>query len=425
MTYEYTAAFAAQQDKNDPLARYRKQFHIPQVNGKDAIYYTGNSLGLQPKSTKNAINQVLEDWAIYGVEGHFHAKNPWFDYHKILIKASAKLVGATEKEVVCMNSLTANLHFLLVSFYRPSKSRFKIICEKKAFPSDHYTVETQVKHHGYSYDEAVVEVGPREGEHTIREEDILAKISEVGDELALVFWGGVNYYSGQVFDMKSITAAAHKVGAKAGFDLAHGVGNIKVELHDWNVDFAAWCGYKYLNSSPGGISGVFIHEKHACDTHTPRFGGWWGHNEETRFQMEPGFEPMPTAEGWQLSNAPILSMAAHKASLDIFEEVGMDALCVKRDKLSGYLEFVLDTLSKKYPASAFEIITPRNLEQRGCQISMLTGGTGKALFDFLTEKGVIADWREPNVIRLAPVPLYNSFKDIYQLGVLIEEGIKK
>lgn len=425
MQYEYSADFAASQDQNDPLRKYRDQFHIPQVNGKDSIYYTGNSLGLQPKSTKGAINEVLEDWAHYGVEGHFHAKNSWFDYHKLLIAPSAKLVGGTEKEVVCMNSLTANLHFLLVSFYRPTEKRFKIICEKKAFPSDHYTLETQVQHHGYTYDEAVVEVGPRDGEHTIREEDILAKIAEVGDELALVFWGGVNYYTGQVFDLKGITAAAHNVGALAGFDLAHGVGNIKLELHNWNVDFAAWCGYKYLNSSPGGISGVYIHEKHACNPETPRFGGWWGHDEESRFMMEPGFKPTPTAEGWQLSNAPILSMVAHKASLEIFEEVGMDALCEKRDKLTGYLEFVLDTISAKYPNSAFEIITPRNQTQRGCQISMLTSHKGKAMFDYLTEKGVIADWREPNVIRLAPVPLYNSFTDVYQLGQLIEEAIQQ
>ncbi len=424
MQYEYSAEFAANQDSKDPLRAYRDLFHIPQVNGKDAIYYTGNSLGLQPKSTKTAINEVLDDWAHYGVEGHFHAKDSWFDYHKLLIGPSARLVGASEKEVVCMNSLTANLHFLLVSFYRPDRKRFKIICEKKAFPSDQYTLETQVQHHGFNYDEAVIEVGPREGEHTIREEDILAKIAETGDELALVFWGGVNYYTGQVFDLKSITEAAHQVGAMAGFDLAHGVGNIQLQLHDWQVDFAAWCGYKYLNSSPGGISGIFIHEKHATNPRTPRFGGWWGHNEESRFLMQPGFNPTPTAEGWQLSNAPILSMVAHKASLEIFDKVGMDALCKKRDMLTGYLSFVLEHISGKHPGSAFKIITPKDPKQRGCQISMLTSENGKGLFDYLTEKGVIADWREPNVIRLAPVPLYNSFTDVYQLGQLIEEGIQ-
>ena len=322
-----------------------------------------------------------------------------------------------------MNGLTVNLHLLMVSFYRPTKQRFKIICEAKAFPSDQYALESQVKFHGYDPDEAIVEVAPRDGEHLIRHEDILAAIEANKDELALVMWGGVNYYSGQVFDLKDITRAAHEVGALAGFDLAHGAGNIELQLHDWEVDFAAWCSYKYLNSGPGSISGVFIHEKHATNPDLPRFAGWWGHDKETRFLMEKGFQPIRTAESWQLSNAPVFSMAVHKAALNLFDEVGLPALRQKSRALTGYLEFVIQTISDRQENASFEIITPSDPAQRGCQLSILAHGHGKALFDKLTAGGVIADWREPNVIRIAPVPMYNSFTDAYRFGKILEEAL--
>lgn len=418
MQYEFSASFAGEMDAKDELSKFRNQFFIPKVNNEESIYLTGNSLGLQPKAVKDYINQELKDWAELGVEGHFSAQNPWFSYHHFIKESTAKLVGATEKEVVHMNSLTTNLHLLFVSFYRPSKQRYKIICEAKAFPSDNYMLQSQVQHHGLSYEDAVVEVHPREGEHTIRQEDIMTAIEENKDELALVFFGGVNYYTGQLFDMEAITKKAHEVGAYAGYDLAHAAGNVKLELHDWNVDFAAWCGYKYLNSAPGGLSGIFIHEKHATNKDMHRFAGWWGYTEDKRFLMEHGFEAIPTAEGWQLSNAPVLNMAVHKAALDIFMEAGFDRLIAKAKNLTGYMEYVFNEISSKYDVN-FEIITPKEQSQRGCQLSVLTHGSGKELYEYITKKGVIADWREPNVIRMAPVPLYNSFKDIYQLGALI------
>lgn len=420
-----TIKHAKLMDSQDPLASYRERFYIPQVNGKDAYYFTGNSLGLQPKSTKDFLQQELDDWAQYGVEGHFHAKNPWVAYHKILMEPFARLVGAQPTEVVAMNGLTVNLHLMLVSFYRPQGKRTKIICEAKAFPSDQYTLESQVKFHGLDPADTIVEVAPRAGEHTIREEDIHAKIAEVGDELALVFWGGVNYYTGQVFDMAAMAQSAHAVGALCGIDLAHGVGNISLQLHDWEVDFACWCSYKYLNSGPGGISGVFVHEKHADKPELPRFAGWWGYEEETRFMMAPGFKPMQGAQGWQLSNAPVFSMACCKASMDIFDEVGMERLEAKSLLLTNYMEFVLNDISSRYERCNFEIITPKETIARGCQLSVLMHGQGKELFDFLTAEGVIADWREPNVIRMAAVPLYNTFEDIYQLGQIIEKGLNR
>ena len=421
MNYENTLDFARKMDQEDPLAAYRDRFFFPQVNDRDALYFTGNSLGLQPKSVKDHLNQELLDWAYYGVEGHFEAKFPWFEYHKFLTKQTARLVGAQQHEVVNMNGLTVNLHLLLVSFYRPEGQRFKILMEEKAFPSDQYVIESQVRFHGYEPDEAIVEVGPRPGEHRIREEDILAKIEELGDELALLFWGGVNYYSGQLFDMEKLTQAAHQAGAIAGFDLAHAAGNVQLSLHDWGLDFAAWCSYKYLNSGPGGVSGVFIHDRHSDKPDLIRFAGWWGHDEERRFQMEKGFHPMKGAEGWQLSNAPVMSMAVHKASLEIFDEAGMEALVTKSKKLTGYLEFVIQSISSRKEAVDFEIITPKEEKERGCQLSILTHGSGKELFDRLTREGVIADWREPNVIRMAPVPLYNSFEDVYRFGQLLDE----
>ncbi len=360
MNYQNTQAFAKELDENDPLKNFRERFFIPQHEGKDCVYFTGNSLGLQPKTTSTYVQQELDDWAKLGVEGHFQAKNPWMPYHEIFPKQLSKIVGCKENEVVVMNQLTVNLHLLMVSFYRPTKQRYKIICEAKAFPSDQYAFETQAKYHGLNPDEAVIEVSPREGEHTLRTEDILSTIKQHGDSVAVVLFGGVNYYSGQLFDMKVITEAAHAVGAYAGFDLAHAAGNVELKLHDWNVDFACWCSYKYLNSGPGGVAGVYINEKHVTNKDLPRFAGWWGYKKETRFKMDKGFEPIPTAEGWQLSNAPILSMAAHKAALDIFEEAGMEKLHAKRKALSGYLHFVLNDINSRQTEKLLEIITPAN-----------------------------------------------------------------
>ena len=426
MTYENSLSFAQKLDEQDELKEYRSKFHIPIIDGKETIYFTGNSLGLQPKSTIDYINTELQDWAKWGVEGHFNAKNPWFAYHEMFAEPIAKIVGAKPKEVVVMNNLTVNLNLLLVSFYRPTETRFKIICEAKAFPSDQYALEMQVKNAGLNPDEAIIEIAPRAGERTIHNEDIIAAINEAGDSLACVMIGGVNYFTGQVFGMKAITAAAHKVGANCGFDLAHGAGNIELKLHEWDVDFACWCSYKYLNSGPGGVSGIFVNERHCNNTELPRFAGWWGHEKETRFLMEPGFKPMKTAEAWQMSNAPVLSMAAHKAAIDIFDEVGMDKLLKKQKLISGYLEFIVDDVNESLNASAdksLEIITPRNWEERGCQVSVIAHGFGKSLFDKLTEEGVISDWREPNAIRMAPIPLYNSYEDIYRFGEILKKAI--
>lgn len=415
--------FALQFDKSDELSDYRQRFHIPTVNGKDALYFTGNSLGLQPKTVKSHLIQELEDWAKFGVEGHFEAKNPWVTYHKILSEPFARLVGAQPDEVVAMNGLSVNLHLMMVSFYQPKGKRTKIICEAKAFPSDQYMLESQVKFHGLNPEETIIEVSPREGEHCIREEDILSCIEEVGDELALVFWGGVNYYTGQVFDMPKITEVAKEVGAFVGFDLAHGVGNVSLNLHDWGVDFACWCSYKYLNSGPGSVSGIFVHNKHENNKDLPRFAGWWGHDEERRFLMEKDFVPMKGAQGWQLSNAAVFSMAPCKASMDIFDEVGLPKLIEKSRKLTNFMEFVFNDISERYDNCNFEIITPKEERYRGCQLSVLMHGQGKEMFDYITKEGVIADWREPNVIRLAPVPLYNSFEDIFKLGQIIENAL--
>ena len=423
MNWQYSEDFARKMDQHDPLATYRNKFYIPEVNNEESVYLTGNSLGLQPKTTRTFINQELDDWAKYAVEGHFHGKTPWFDYHKVLTKTSSKIVGALESEVVVMNGLTTNLHLLWASFYNPTKSRFKIICEAKAFPSDQYVMESQAKFHRFNPEEAIIEIEPRTGEHTIRTEDILAKIEELGEEVALVFWGGVNYYTGQVFDMEMITKAGHIVGAKVGLDLAHAAGNVELKLHDWQVDFAAWCSYKYLNSGPGNVSGIFVHERHGNNPDLPRFAGWWGHDEDRRFLMEKGFVPTIGAQGWQLSNAPIFGMAAHRASLEIFEEVGMEKLIDKSRLLVAYLEFVLAEVALKFDNCNFESITPTDPKEKGCQVSVLLQGQGKDLFDKLTDLGVIADWREPNVIRMAPVPLYNSFEDIYRFGKKLEASL--
>lgn len=421
MNYQNTLEFAKQADQQDPLRSFRERFLIPKVNGKESIYFTGNSLGLQPKTTKDYVQQELNDWAEFGVEGHFHAKHPWFSYHEIFPQQVSKIVGALPEEVVVMNQLTVNLHLLMVSFFRPNAQRYKIICEAKAFPSDQYAIETQLKFHGLSLKDALVEIAPREGEHTMRKEDILTAIDMHKDSLALVLFGGVNYYSGQVLDMKTITEAAHKAGAIAGFDLAHAVGNIPLELHNWGVDFACWCSYKYMNSGPGGVAGAFVHQQHLNNKELPRFAGWWGHTKETRFLMQPGFDPIPTAEGWQLSNAPVLSMAAHKASVDIFDEAGMPALVKKGRALSGYLQFILNEMNEQSASKVVEVITPQNESERGCQVSLLMLVRGKEVFKTLMDRGVIADWREPNVIRVAPVPLYNSFEDVWQFGQIIRE----
>lgn len=422
MTFKNTLEFAKKLDSQDPLNKYQDEFIFPKVNGKKVIYFTGNSLGLQPKRTKAYVDEVMNDWANLAVEGHFYAQKPWWDYHERFANPLSKIVGALPSEVTVMNTLTVNLHLLMVSFYRPTKTRFKIICEEKAFPSDQYMFQSQVHFHGFDPKEALVEIKRREGEHNIRLEDILAKIEEVGDELALVLIGGVNYYTGQVFDMKTITAAGHKAGAKVGWDLAHAAGNIKLELHDWNVDFAAWCSYKYMNSGPGNASGCFIHERHHTNADLPRFAGWWGHNKERRFKMEQTFDPVQSAEGWQISNLPILSLAPYLASIELFEEIGMEAIIQKRDKITSFLEFILLEIDKEV-ASSFEIITPSNPNERASQLSVLLHGEGRSLFDYLMKNGVITDWREPNVIRLAPVPIYTSFEEMYEFGQILKSGI--
>ncbi|AWG25176.1 kynureninase [Flavobacterium kingsejongi] len=422
MTYKNTREFAQQLDSEDQLKHYREEFLFPQVNGKQVIYFTGNSLGLQPKRAKKYVDEVMNDWANLAVEGHFYAEKPWWDYQERFAKPLSKIVGALPAEVTVMNTLTVNLHLMMVSFYRPTAKRYKIICESKAFPSDQYMIQSQVHFHGLDPKEAIVEIERRPGEHNIRLEDVLAKINAIGDELALVLIGGVNYYTGQVFDMKTITKAGHDAGAYVGWDLAHAAGNIKLELHDWDVDFAAWCSYKYMNSGPGNASGLFVHEKHHHNPDLPRFAGWWGHNKERRFKMEPKFDPVHGAEGWQISNLPILSLAPYLASVDMFDEIGMDKLIEKRDKITAYLEFILHEIDKEV-ASTFEIITPENKEERASQLSVFLHGEGRSLFDYLMKNGVITDWREPNVIRLAPVPLYCSFEDMYEFGQILKKGI--
>lgn len=419
LQFKNTLEYAQYLDEQDHLKSFRDQFYIPLLHGKDAIYFTGNSLGLQPKTTQDYVLNELEDWANYGVEGHLNARNPWMYYHEMFTEPLTKITGALPTEVVAMNQLTVNLHLLLVSFYRPSKQRYKIICEAKAFPSDQYALESQVKLHGFNYDETVIEIAPEPGEHTLKLENILAAIDQHKNELALVILGAVNYYNGQVYNMEAITKAAHAAGAYAGFDLAHAAGNIELKLHEWDVDFACWCSYKYLNSGPGGVAGVYIHERHAQNTSLPRFAGWWGYPDETRFEMKKGFIPTPTAEGWQLSNAPILSMAAHKASLDIFDEAGMVHIAKKGKDLSSYLMYLLHDLNSITAEKRIEVITPSHENERGCQVSMLMLKDGKKIFETLKKESVIADWREPNVIRVAPVALYNRFEEVFRFYEII------
>ncbi len=427
MIFQNTREFAQSLDTQDALKDYRNEFIFPKVNGKQVIYFTGNSLGLQPKRTKLYVEEIMNDWANLAVEGHFYADKPWWDYHERFAAPLSEIVGAKPTEVTVMNTLTVNLHLLMVSFYRPTQKKFKIICEEKAFPSDQYMFQSQIDFHsksvGFNPNDALVEIKRRDGEHNIRIEDILAKIEEVGEELALILIGGVNYYTGQVFDMKTITEAGHKQGAYVGWDLAHAAGNIELHLNEWKVDFAAWCSYKYMNSGPGNASGCFVHEMHHYDSDLPRFAGWWGHNKERRFKMEPKFDPVRGAEGWQISNLPILSLAPYLASVEMFAEVGMEKLITKRNLITSYLEFILHEIANEIDGADFEIITPSNQHERGCQLSVYLHGQGRELFERLMKNGVITDWREPNVIRLAPAPFYCSFEDMYEFGQILKRLI--
>ncbi|WP_027067935.1 kynureninase [Maribacter sp. Hel_I_7] len=419
MEFKNTLEFAQSLDAKDNLKTYRDEFIFPKINGKEVIYFTGNSLGLQPKRTKSFVDEVMKDWGELAVEGHFYAEKPWWDYHERLAEPLAKVVGALPEEVSVMNTLTVNLHLLMVSFYNPTKKRFKILCEEKAFPSDQYMFQSQVRFHGLDPEETIVEIKKRDGKHHWRTEDILAKIEELGDELALVLIGGVNYYNGQVMDMEAITKAGKAVGANVGWDLAHAVGNVELKLHDWDADFASWCSYKYMNSGPGNASGIYVNKKHLNKKDIQRFEGWWGTKKETRFLMKPEFEPMENADAWQISNVPILSVAPYLASLTMFEEVGMAKLIAKRNQIVAYLEYILHEIDKEVDSS-FEIITP---EDRGCQLSVFLHGQGKSLFNYLMENGVITDWREPNVIRLAPAPFYSTYEDMYRFGQILKAGV--
>lgn len=417
MEFQNNIEFAKRMDTNDPLRHFRDRFHLPiKENGEPYIYLCGNSLGLQPKSTKAAIEQELEDWKNYGVEGHFHAKNPWMPYHEFLTNAMAHVVGAKPIEVVVMNTLSVNLHLMMVSFFRPKGNRKKILIEFDAFPSDKYAVESQLKFHGLDPEEDLIQLRAREGEALIREEDIEKIILEQGDEIALIMLGNTNYYTGQFFDMKTITELGHSKGCIVGFDCAHGAGNVELNLHDCGPDFAVWCSYKYLNSGPGSLGGCFVHERHAHNKELPRFAGWWGHNKDTRFKMRDGFDPIPGVESWQLSNPPILSMAAIKASLEIFQEAGISNLRKKAISLTRYCEFVIESIDNE----RIKIITPSDPNKRGSQLSIQVQNADKTLFDKITAAGVIADWREPDVIRIAPTALYNSYEDVYHFSQILK-----
>jgi kynureninase len=415
MIYHDTIEFAERLDARDELLSFRNEFLFPQHNGKDAIYLCGNSLGLQPKSAEKYLKAQLNSWQDLAVEGWFQGDDPWLQFHHQLKPSLANLVGAKTEEITVMNSLTVNLHLLFVSFYQPNTKRYKILMEGGAFPSDQYAVESQVVYHGFKPEDAIIELFPREGELTLRTDDILSAIEKNADELALVLFGGLNYYTGQLFQMAAIASAAHKAGAYAGFDLAHAAGNVPLNLHDWNADFACWCSYKYMNSGPGGISGIFVHEKHFSSPQLKRFAGWWGYRPDKRFLMTSGFVPARGAEGWQVSTSPILLLAVHKAALDIFEKAGgLEKLRQKSILLTGYLEYLIGEINRKHGKELLRIITPKNPEERGCQLSIVCKRDGKKIFNCLSENGVIGDWREPDVIRLSPVPLYNSFKDVYE-----------
>lgn len=416
VTYEDNEEFARSMDAADPLRRYRAMFHVPvAANGQECIYLAGNSLGLQPKNAKRYIDEELEDWARLAVEGHFSARHPWLPYHENLTGTMARLVGARPIEVVAMNTLTVNLHLMMVSFYRPERSRYKILIERNAFPSDQYAVASQAQFHGFDPLDAIVELTPRNNEHVLRPDDILEFIDRAGESIALVMLGNVNYLSGQAFDMEAITRTAHARGCMVGFNLAHGAGNLKMALHDWDVDFAVWCSYKYLNSGPGSVAGCFVHERFARSFDLPRFAGWWGHNKQTRFRMGPLFDPVEGAEGWQLSNPPIFPLAALRASMEILDAATMDVIRAKSERLTGYLEFLLDQLPDNYCT----VITPRDPRQRGCQLSIRIKGDPRAVLESLKEAGVICDFREPDIIRAAPAPLYNSYVDVYRFARIL------
>ena len=407
--FETGLDYALKMDEKDPLKAFRNEFLFPKhTDGTEILYFCGNSLGLQPKSTRKMIEQELDDWAEHGVEGHFRAKKPWMPYHEFFTEKLAKIVGANLNEIVVMNTLTVNLHLMMVSFYRPNGKRRKIVIEAAAFPSDKYAVASQLRFHGYSKED-LIQLSPRPGEETLRMEDIESVLMSNSAEIALIMLGGVNYYTGQFFDLKRITQLGHKIGAKVGFDLAHAAGNVPLKLHEWNIDFAVWCHYKYLNSGPGAIAGAFVHEKHLENPEIPRFEGWWGHDKNVRFLMEDNFVPMPSAESWQLSNAPVFSMTPLLASLELFDAAGFEKLRSKSIQLTAYMEFLLDQIN----TDRIRIITPRDKHQRGCQLSIQVIGGNKNLYDQLTALGIIADWREPDVIRVAPVPLYNSYQDVY------------
>jgi kynureninase len=411
--FEPGKEFAIAMDERDPLAVYRCRFLFPKTaNSEGCIYLCGHSLGLQPKSVREYIDQELKDWAELGVEGHFHARNPWMPYHRLLTEQIAQLVGAKPVEVVVMNSLTVNLHLMMVSFYRPTPARSRIVIEGGAFPSDQYAVQSQINFHGFDPAAALIELTPRTGESCLRDEDIEALIEREGDSIALIMLGGVNYATGQAFDMERITRAGHAHGCLVGFDLAHAAGNLPLQLHEWGPDFAVWCSYKYLNAGPGCVAGCFVHERHAQAWDLPRFAGWWGHDEKTRFEMGPDFRPMAGAEGWQLSNPPIFSLAPLHASMQIFHEVGMEHLRAKSVSLTAYLEFLL----KQHESSRFAIITPIESKRRGAQLSIRVHQNGRALCERLTQKGIFGDWREPDTYRVAPVPLYNSYLDVYRFA---------
>jgi kynureninase len=416
--------FARKQDAADPLAIYRQQFHIPPgSDGSESVYLCGNSLGLQPRAVQALMDQELEDWREFGVEGHFRGTRPWMSYHEQVTSPLARLVGAQAEEVVTMNTLTVNLHLMMVSFYRPTSTRFRLLIEKPAFPSDRYAAESQVRFHGLDPDHALMELAPRDGESAIRDEDIANCIEEFGDSIALVMLPGVQYYSGQLFDMAAITSLARSKGCAVGWDLAHAAGNVPLALHDWGPDFAAWCSYKYLNAGPGAVAGCFVHQRHAHAFDLPRFAGWWGHDKATRFQMGPEFVPMHGAEGWQLSNPPILSMTPLIASMSLFEDAGMDRLRQKSKSLTAYLESLLVELL----ADDVRILTPADPNQRGCQLSLcLAQGRdqGRAVFEAISADGVIADWREPDVIRVAPVPLYNSYEDVWRFVDILQRQLR-
>jgi kynureninase len=425
MNYQNSLAFAIQQDELDPLKEFRDRFLIPKHKGRDAIYLCGNSLGLQPKSAARYVADQMANWQNLAVEGWFQGNDPWLEYHQPLAKSVAAIVGANENEVAVMNSLTVNLHLLMVSFYKPNSKRFKIIMEAGAFPSDQYAMESQVKFHGLDPKTAIIEIFPREGEVTLRTEDILNCIKEHADELALVMFSGINYYTGQFFDLQAIAEAAHEAGAYAGFDLAHAAGNVPLKLHGWGADFACWCSYKYMNSGPGGISGIFVHQKHFTDKEMNRFAGWWGYRADKRFLMAPGFDPASGADGWQVSTSPIILLVLFKASMAIFDDVGdIDALRKKSVALTGYLEFLIGEINKELNGNVFNIITPADEIMRGCQLSVVCNQNAKAIFKYLADHGVIGDWREPDVIRLSPVPLYNSFQDVYHTAKHLASAIE-